>query len=66
MKYNFQKLKEICRTKDSIQMLQALIEAEAELREIDLVKWFEDNVYQDWTWEGMLKKFIEKEILGSE
>jgi len=34
MKYNFQKLKEICRTKDSIQMLQALVEAEAELREL--------------------------------
>ena len=31
---------------------------------IDSQKWFEENVYEDWTWEGMLAKFIEKEILG--
>jgi len=34
MKFNFQKLKEICRTKQSIVMFQALVEAEAELREM--------------------------------
>jgi hypothetical protein len=33
MRYNLKKLKEICRTKDAIQMLQALIESERELRE---------------------------------
>ena len=34
------------------------------LRDIDTVKWFEENVYEDWTWEGLLEKFIDEEILG--
>ena len=37
---------------------------EAKFRNFDAQKWFEENVYEDWTWEGMLEKFIKKEILG--
>ena len=29
-------------------------------------KWFDENVYEDWTWEGMLEKFIKTQILGEE
>ena len=32
--------------------------------ELNAEEWFNDNVYEDWDWEGMLKKFIDKEILG--
>jgi len=39
---------------------------EKKFNDIDALKWFEDNVYEDWTWEGMLQKFIKTEILGEE
>ena len=37
---------------------------EAKFTNFDGQKWFEENVYEDWTWEGMLEKFIKKEILA--
>lgn len=37
---------------------------EKKVKNFDAQKWFDENVYEDWTWEGMLEKFIEKEILG--
>jgi len=39
---------------------------EAKCREImnDPEKWVDDNVFEDWTIEGLVQKFIRKEILG--
>jgi len=39
---------------------------EKKFKNFDAEKWFDENVYEDWTWEGMLEKFIETEILGIE
>jgi len=40
--------------------------SEKQIREVDAQKWFDENVYEDWTWEGMLEKFIEWLLEDSE
>jgi len=52
------------RTKKQIQQWKE--DFKKKFNDLDAVKWFEDNVYEDWTWEGMLQKFIKLEILGVE
>ncbi|GAH96735.1 unnamed protein product, partial [marine sediment metagenome] len=61
MKYNFKNRP----VKSTPQEYERWIKGfEKKVKNFDAQKWFDENVYEDWTWEGMLQKFIEKEILG--